>query len=226
MIYKPAEPRRVRIVIADDHPIFRDGLRQLLEAESDLQVIGEAATGSQAVSVTRALSPDILLLDVTMPQESGLEVLRDLADSRGPTRIILLTAAIDRADIVNALQLGARGLVFKESATVLLLQAIRAVMDGQYWIGRETVTDLVFALRSLTRESREPEPSSKFGLTLRELQIVELVGTAASNKEIAESLSISDKTVKHHLTSIFDKLGVSSRVELALFAIKKLKIPI
>ena len=217
--------RGLRIVVADDHEIFRDGLRQLLEAEPDLHVIGEASNASQAVSITRALSPDILLLDVAMPRESGLDALRELATSPGPTRVILLTAGIDRPDIVKALQLGARGLVLKESATVLLLEAIRTVMAGEYWVGRETVSDLVVALRALTKESDRSELELNFGLTAREVQITALVVAATSNKEIAHTLGITEKTVKHHLTHIFDKLGVSSRLELALFAINNLKLP-
>jgi DNA-binding NarL/FixJ family response regulator len=215
----------LRIVVADDHEIFRDGLRRLLEAEPGLHVIGEASSAAQAVSVTRALSPDILLLDVAMPRESGLDALRELANSPGPTRVILLTAGIDRSDIVKALQLGARGLVLKESATVLLLEVIRTVMAGEYWVGRETVSDLVGALRALTKESGGAEPLLNFGLTAREMQITALVVAATSNKEIANNLGITEKTVKHHLTNIFDKLGVSSRLELALFAINKLKLP-
>jgi DNA-binding NarL/FixJ family response regulator len=215
----------LRIVVADDHEIFRDGLRQLLEAEPGLHVIGEASNAAQAVSITRALNPDILLLDVAMPQESGLDALRELANSPGPTRVILLTAGIDRSDIVKALRLGARGLVLKESATVLLLEAIRTVMAGEYWVGRETVSDLVAALRTLTEESGRSEPVLNFGLTVREVQITALVAAATSNKEIANHLGITEKTVKHHLTNIFDKLGVSSRLELALFAINKLKLP-
>jgi len=208
----------VRIVMADDHPIFRDGLRRLLEAESDLSVVGEAVDAHEAIRLTRTLRPDILLLDVAMPRMSGLEALQALSDAPGAPRVILLTAAIDKADIVKALQLGARGVVLKESATALLLRAIRIVMDGGYWVGRESVSDLLLALRNLGPALERPEPVPAFSLTQRELQIVGLVVAAAGNKKIAETLAISEKTVKHHLTNIFEKLGVSSRLELALFA--------
>jgi DNA-binding NarL/FixJ family response regulator len=215
-----ATPARVaRIVLADDHPIFRDGLRRLLEGERDLLVIGEASNAEEALSLTRTLEPDILLLDLAMPKVSGLEALRALSERPNSTRVILLTAAIDKVDIVKALQLGARGLVLKEAATSLLMKAIRTVMAGEYWVGRENVSDLVVALRELGAEAERPDPQKNFGLTDRELQITGLVVAAAGNKEIAEKLGISEKTVKHHLTNIFDKVGVSSRLELALFAI-------
>jgi two-component system nitrate/nitrite response regulator NarL len=217
--------RAVRIVVADDHEMFRDGLRRLLESEGDLEVVGEAADASGAVALTRDLNPDILLLDVAMPRASGLDALRELAEAPAQTRVILLTAAVDRADIVRALQLGARGLVLKESATAVLMKAIQTVMTGQYWVGRETVSDLMAVLRTLTTESGQSAPPANFGLTDRELQIAALVVTAAGNKEIGEKLGISEKTVKRHMTNIFDKLGVSSRTELALFAVHHLKLP-
>jgi two-component system, NarL family, nitrate/nitrite response regulator NarL len=215
----------VRIVLADDHEIFRDGLRRLVESEPNLEVVGEAADASGAVTLTRNLNPDILLLDVAMPHASGLDALRELAETPVPTRVILLTAAVDRADIVRALQLGARGLVLKESATAVLLKAIQTVMAGDYWVGRETVSDLMAVLRTMTTDSARSAPPANFGLTDRELQITALVVTAAGNKEIGDKLGISEKTVKRHMSNIFDKLGVSSRTELALFAVRHLKLP-
>ena len=208
-------PHPVRIVIADDHPIFRDGLRRLLEAEPDLKVIGEACDGTEAVKMARQLKPDILLLDLAMPRMPGLEALREL--STGPAhsvRVILLTAAAEKKQIVEALQLGARGVVLKDSATQLLLKSIHTVMSGEYWVGRESVSNLV-------QSSGEEAKQKKFGLTPRELEIVSAVVAGYSNKEIAEYFKISEDTVKHHLSNIFDKLGVSTRLELALFAVNQ-----
>jgi two-component system nitrate/nitrite response regulator NarL len=217
------KPQQVRIVIADDHPIFRDGLRRLLEAEPDLKVLGEASDGAEAVKQARQLKPDILLLDLAMPRMPGLEALRDLSSSPGasPVRVILLTAAAERNQIVEALQLGARGVVLKDSATQLLLKCIHTVMAGEYWVGRESVSNLVQYLRTLMQSSNDEARKRKFGLTPRELEIVSAVVAGYSNKEIAEYFKISEDTVKHHLSNIFDKLGVSTRLELALFAVNQ-----
>ncbi len=214
----------VRILIADDHPIFRDGLRRLLEAEPKFAVVGEACDGAEALKLTRQLKPDILLLDLAMPRHPGLEALREM--SSGPAgsysvRVILLTAAAEKNQIVEALQLGARGVVLKDSATQLLLKSIETVMAGEYWVGRESVSNLVQYLRTLVQSSGEEARQKKFGLTPRELEIVSAVVAGYANKEIAEYFKISEDTVKHHLSNIFDKLGVSTRLELALFAVNQ-----
>jgi two-component system, NarL family, nitrate/nitrite response regulator NarL len=213
----------IRIVIADDHPIFRDGLRRLLETEADLKVIGEACDGAEAVKLVRQLKPDILLLDLAMPRQPGLEALREMSSgsNQNSVRVILLTAAAEKRQIVEALQLGARGVVLKDSATQLLLKSIHTVMSGEYWVGRESVSNLVQYLRNLVQSSGEEARQKKFGLTPRELEIVSAVVAGYSNKEIAEYFKISEDTVKHHLSNIFDKLGVSTRLELALFAVNQ-----
>ena len=210
----------IGILIADDHEIFRDGLRLLLETESGLKVIGEARDGAEAVKLARQLSPDILLLDLSMPNHPGFEALRDLGSGEpNKTRVILLTAEVAKRQIVEALQLGARGVVLKDSATEFLLKAIQTVMAGGYWVGRERVTNLVQYLRNLIQRSGEEARYKRYGLTARELEIVSAVVMGYSNKEIAALFQISQDTVKHHLSNIFDKTGVSTRVELALFAV-------
>ena len=207
---------RVTIVIADDHAIVREGLQMLLQAEPAFQVIGEAVDGAEAVQLVKTLEPDVLLLDVAMPRLGGLAALRELASASVSVRSIMLAAAITQEDIVLALQLGARGVVLKEAASKMLFACIRAVMAGQYWVGRDTVAGLVEALRSLS--SSRSKRHQDFGLTPRQLEVVLHVVGGLSNKEIAQTLSLSEDTIKHHLTNIFDKTGVSNRLEVALFA--------
>lgn len=208
----------IRILIADDHLLFRAGLRRLLEAEPGFAVVGEATDGEETVRRVRELAPDILLLDLAMPGVPGLEALRQLDECASPVRTILLTAAIDKEEMVKALQLGARGVVMKESAIDLLFRAIRSVSAGEYWVGRERVSDLVKTLRA-TVAPAATERKKTFGLTPRELEITATIAAGYSNKEVAQKLTISEDTVKHHLSNIFDKTGVSSRLELALFAV-------
>ena len=213
-------PQRVRSVLADDHQMFRDAVRRLLDAEPDLVVVGEAGDGEEAVALTLQYEPDILLLDVAMPHSNGMEVLQQIAAASKATRIIMVTGAVEENELRQALRLGARGFVLKESGAVQLLESIRVVHAGEYFVGRECMADLVSAVRSrgVALEGRAPRKAD-FGLTTRERQIVSAVVNAYQNKEIAEKFAISEKTVKHHLTNIFNKVGVSNRLELALFAV-------
>jgi len=205
----------IRVVIADDHRILRAGVSQLLASEGGFKVVGEAGDGAEAVARVLELEPDVLLLDVAMPGMNGLDTIRELASVRS-CRIVLLTAAIERRQIVEALQYGARGVLLKQSAINLLFKCIRAVMNGEYWVDRASVADLVLAFRQSHRA--EPAPRRSFNLTPREMQVIARVVAGCPNKEIAQQFSISENTVKHHLSNIFDRLGVSNRVELALFA--------
>ena len=210
---------QVHILIADDHPVFRLGLRKLLEAEPGLHVVGEAADGEEAVRMVREFKPELLLLDVSMPKVQGLDALRDLSKSEFRTRTIMLTASIAREQVIEALQLGAQGIVMKHSATDLLIKSIRSVMAGQYWVGHESVADLVDVLRRVTPQASSAKARPDFGLTPREREVLGLIVAGYTNKDLAKKLSISEQTAKHHLTNIFDKLGVSNRLELVLFAI-------
>ena len=209
-----------RILLADDHPIFREGVRRVLAGEAGFQVVGEAADGDQTVKLARQLKPEILLLDLAMPRLSGLEALRELSGDSSPLRPMILTAGIDPPQIVEAIQLGARGVLLKDSAPRMLIKSIHAVMAGQYWIGHESVSDLVNALRYFLPRDVEEARKKTFGLTARELEVVSAIVAGYTNKDIAQKFVISEDTVKRHLTNIFDKLGVSNRLELALFALK------
>jgi DNA-binding NarL/FixJ family response regulator len=212
-------PEAVRILIADDHPIFREGLRKLLEGEQGFRVIGEATNGEEAVKMAHQLRPDLLLLDLFMPSLPGVEVLRELGAMPHQVPTIVLTAAVDKDQIVEAFRLGARGIIMKHSATDLLFKGIRCVLDGHYWIGHEGVSELVRALLEFLPRHGEAADNGGYHLTAREKQVVALIVAGYTNKDIAKKFGISEHTVKHHLTNIFDKLGVSNRLELVLFSI-------
>jgi DNA-binding NarL/FixJ family response regulator len=203
-----------RILIADDHPIFRDGLRHLLQSEPSFAVVGEASDGAAAVALVDELKPDVLLLDVAMPKGGGLDALAALAGR--PVRVILLTAAIDSRDVLHAIKLGARGLALKDSATRQLIDGIHRVIDGKFVMDQDVTDDLTAAI-----QKQESRSAKRYGLTAREREIVAAVVAGESNRDIALRLSISTQTVKHHLTSIFDKTGISTRLELALLAIRE-----
>ncbi len=198
----------IRILIADDHAIFRDGLRRLLVSESDFTVVAEASDGKEAIALARQLKPDVLLLDLAMPRVPGLEVLRELSHDEIPVSTILLTAAIQAFEVTCALQLGARGVVLKESPPELLLRSIRSVSEGEYWVGSDILAR--FGQLQGRRSS---------SLTSREVEVISAIRAGSSNKEIAAKLSISEETVKRHLSNIYAKMGVSSRLELATLAL-------
>jgi DNA-binding NarL/FixJ family response regulator len=209
----PDRPRAVRIAIADDHQIFRDGLRRLLESEPGFEIVAEAADGQQAATAVRDAAPDVLLLDVAMPRMNGVDALN--APGVDATRVILLTAGVESRELLRAVQSGARGVILKESATRDLIEGIHRVMDGKMVIDAQVADELAAAVRQAGSHRERP-----YGLTPREVEIVDAIAAGESNREIAARLSISLQTVKHHLTSIFDKTGTSTRLELALFAIR------
>jgi DNA-binding NarL/FixJ family response regulator len=207
----------IRIVAVDDHLIFRDGLCALLSAEPDFKVVGHGRLVRDVARLVNELSPDILLLDVALPDGSSIDVLRELDLFHSPVRVILLTASADGGQVVEALQSGVRGLVLKDAATAILIKAIRCVMQGQYWFGRDQMSTFVEALRRFSTP-RSPSPAET--LTRRELRVIAAVVDGGTNRDIAHELGISEQTVKNHLSLIFDKLGVSNRLELALYAVE------
>jgi DNA-binding NarL/FixJ family response regulator len=212
----------IRIVIADDHPIFRDGLRKLLTLEADFRVVAEARDGKDVLEVLGEHQPDILLLDLNMPGLDGLAVLKNLQNSRTKTKVILLTAAEDKNKFVQAMKFGTCGVVLKQTATEVLIKSIRKVHAGEIWLDSHTTAAVMrqfsaaMAPTPLGGGNRDRSPLSQ-----REREIVVLVAQGFKNKEMAEKMFISEQTVKNHLHNIFDKLGVSDRLELALYAIHK-----
>jgi two-component system, NarL family, nitrate/nitrite response regulator NarL len=205
----------LRIVIADHQTIFREGLKRLLETEPGISVVGATGDATEAVRLVRELQPDVLLLELAMT--GGLDVLKRLVSTQ--VKALALTAHADKNAIMEALHYGVRGVVLKESPTELLFKSIRKVAENQYWIGRDDVAMVIEAMRTQAQQAETAKRVDRFRLTPREMDIVEAVAAGESNKGIAQRLKLSEDTVKHHISNVFDKLGVFSRLELALFAI-------
>jgi two-component system nitrate/nitrite response regulator NarL len=209
----------IRIVVADDHPVVRFGVKNMLENEPGCEVVGEAEDGDVAITQTLELEPDILLLDLLMPRLPGLEAMRAIMSKSPRVKIIMLTSTISTQQIIEALQIGARGIVLKDAVAGDLGNALRAVLSGDYWIGGERVQNLVTALNTLMKQAAVVPEKKTYGLTPRELEVTTCIVEGCSNKDVAKEFAISEETVKRHLSNIFDKTGVSTRLELALFAI-------
>src|SRR5580698_3273126 len=222
----PAEPRKgmIRVLIADDHPIVRDGLKKLLSLEEDFQIVGEASDGCEVLDKVQELDPDVLLLDLRMPNLDGLSALQALQQTNKRTRVIVLTASEDKNEFVQAMKLGCSGIVLKQTAPDLIVKSIRKVHAGEIWLDSHTTAAVMRQFSTGLEGSggagggkgRERSP-----LSTREREIVALVAQGYKNKEMAEKMFISEQTVKNHLHNIFDKLGESDRLELALYAIHK-----
>ena len=200
----------IRVIIADDHPIVLDGLAYLFSAESDLELVARCANGDEALTATRREQPDVLVLDVRMPGRNGVDVLRVLSEEKSVARVVLLSGQMTDAEMVSAVRLGAAGIVLKESAAQELLQCVRAVAAGESWLASDAVK------AALDRMASADDALTT--LTRRELDIVRMVAVGARNKQIAEHLGISEGTVKMHLHTIYEKLEISGRVELSIYA--------
>jgi two-component system nitrate/nitrite response regulator NarL len=212
-------PGSIRIVVADDHPVVRFGVKNMLQSEPGFDVVGEAEDGDVAITQTIELEPDILLLDLAMPRLPGLEAMRAIMSRSPRVKIILLTGTISTQQVIEALQIGARGIVLKDAVADDLTESLKAVLSGDYWIGGQRVANLLSALHDLMQQAAAVPERKTYGLTPRELEVVTCIVEGCSNKDIARQFTISEETVKRHLSNVFDKTGVSTRLELALFAI-------
>jgi DNA-binding NarL/FixJ family response regulator len=205
---------QIRIVLADDHRIVLEGLSQLLSLEGDFDVQLRCTDGIEALAAVERARPDVLVADVKMPGLTGLEILKRLHEQGSPTRVVLLTAHMTDAQVVEAVRLNVGGIILKEAASRTLVQCVRTVADGGRWLDQATVHG---ALESMLRREAGIAKVSKT-LTKREVEIVRMVATGLRNKQIGDKLAISEGTVKMHLHSIYEKLGISGRVELSNYA--------
>jgi two-component system nitrate/nitrite response regulator NarL len=225
--------RPVTVVLADDECMFRSSLRHLLTAPPSVieevygvrvgegfEVVGEAGSGEETVAVVNQTKPDLLLLDLSMPRMTGLEALSELQPFRDGMRTILLSGSIESAHLLTAIQLSVSGLVMKDSATELLFEAVMAVMSGRFWLGQSLVSDIMELVRRLSLGPATSTAKPSLSLTTREREVVQLVIAGHTNREIATQFSVSEETIKHHLTRMFQKVGASNRLELAMKAAK------
>lgn len=204
----------IRVVLTDDHPIVLDGLEQLFLREKDFEIVARCVNGEEALRTVKHHKPDVLVLDIQMPRMNGLQVLREIHDQKLPTRVVLLTAALDEDQVMEAMRLGVAGLVLKEMASKRLVQCVRHVSGGDQWLESSLVSKALEKMMKREQGSREVARV----LTPRETEVVKMVATGLRNKEIAEKLQISEGTVKIHLHAIYEKLQITGRVELSLFA--------
>lgn len=204
-------PERLRVVVADDHPLFREGVVHSFSFEPDIEVVGEASNAEEAVSLTTQLLPDLVVLDLGMPEGGGIAATGRIAASCPATAILILTVSADPDDLLQALKAGARGYVLKGVPAHGLIHAVRAVAAGEVYVAAALASSI---LHEMTRPSIDPFEK----LTERELEVLELVAKGQTNREIGEQLYLAEKTVKHYMTNVLQKLHVRSRLEAALLA--------
>ena len=206
---------KIRVLIADDHAVVRQGLRAFLEVQDDIEVVGEASDGGEAVKLTAALSPDVVVMDLVMPQMDGVEAIRQIRASGGGARIIVLTSFADDQKVFAAVRAGATGYLLKDVSPRELAEAIRTVNRGQALLNPTVAAKL---MQEFAHESR---PAASRSLTDREMDVLRLIARGRSNKEIARELGVAEKTVKTHVSSILGKLQLADRTQAALYAVRE-----
>jgi len=212
---------QIRIVIADGHRLFREGMCLILGQEKGIQIVGEAVNGLQTINVVNELKPDVVLLDITIAKIDGTQVVLPIRQKSPKTKALMLTAALDEAMIFKSLKAGAKGYLSKDSSVSDLTKAIKAVHQGELWIERKLMSRFFDQEAIADSKGGNPHGRTKEGLTPREREVLHFLATGCTNKEIAQDLFISEKTVKTHLSSIFRKLKVTRRLQAILCAIRE-----
>ncbi|HHU63018.1 MAG TPA: response regulator transcription factor [Clostridiales bacterium] len=210
---------KIRVLIADDHSLVRKGLKQILELEKDFEVIGQAADGRQAIEMTTSLKPDVVLMDINMPIINGLKAIKMLKENNTSARIIVLTIHEDKEYLLETIRMGAAGYIMKDAEVEHLIEAIKMVYRGKIYIQSNLTSDIIKEFDSLPN-SAVINKADENGLTQRESEVLMLISEGLSNREIADTLYISEKTVKNHVSNIFKKLDVCDRTQAAIYAIK------
>ena len=213
--------KQIKVVIADNHRLSREGLCLILRREESIQIVGEAVNGLQAISMVKDLEPDVVLLDIRMPEMEGTQVIPSIQHKSPKTKALMITGALDEVKIFESLKLGAKGYLSKDSSVSDLAKAIKAVHRGELWVERKLMSRFFDQEASANSARGNPHGKTEEGLTLREQEVLRHLAAGLSNKEIAEDLFISEKTVKSHLNSIFRKLKVTRRLQAILYAINK-----
>ncbi len=211
----------IRVLIVDDHALFRRGLQMVLEGETDIDVVGEASDGHEAVERAESTTPDVVLMDVRMPKRTGIEATRAIKDTLPSTKILMLTISDEEADLYEAIKAGASGYLLKEISIEEVADAVRAVHAGQSLISPSMASKLLSEFATMVKRTDERQSYLAPRLTARELEVLKLVAHGASNRDVARELVISENTVKNHVRNILEKLHLHSRMEAVVYAVRE-----
>ena len=209
----------IRVLLADDQALVRAGFRALLDAQADIEVVGEASDGAEGTSMAVSSAPDVVLLDVRMPKQSGIEACVEIKAASPTTKIVMLTVSDEEADLYEAVKNGASGYLLKDSSIDEVAQAVRVVADGQSLISPSMAVKLIDEFKQMSRPEKGQVPGLR--LTERELEVLRLVATGMNNREIAKQLFISENTVKNHVRNLLEKLQLHSRMEAVMYAVRE-----